>query len=227
MPTYLVVNADDFGASSGINRGIIDAHTHGIVTSTSMIVTGRAVYEAVMLSRAYPALAIGLHWDVFGEDERTFDTDDLGAVRDEFDRQLDFFHRLFGRLPTHLDSHRHAHRTPELLPIFSEWAATLGVPLRFGGGIRHVSHFYAQWKWQLTELEKISVPTLQELLRTEVHEGWTEFGCHPGYRSSDYQSIYLDEREVELATLTDPRVRETIAAEGITLASFADYARQQ
>ncbi|MDQ3931797.1 MAG: ChbG/HpnK family deacetylase, partial [Actinomycetota bacterium] len=64
MEKYLIVNSDDFGASRGVNRGIIEAHTDGIVTSASLMVTGRAVNEAVSLSREYPALSVGLHWDV-------------------------------------------------------------------------------------------------------------------------------------------------------------------
>src|SRR6516164_11656277 len=110
MAKYLIVNADDFGASAGINRGILESHTCGVVTSTSLMVTGRAVAEAVSMSRDHPALAVGLHWDVWGEDERNFDLENRAAVRDEFRRQLDEFHRLLGRDPTHVDSHRHAHR---------------------------------------------------------------------------------------------------------------------
>src|SRR6185312_13178749 len=79
-----IVNADDFGASAGTNRGIVECHARGVLTSTSMMVTGAAVDEAVELSRAHPDLAIGLHWDVIGEDEREFDLSDHEAVRDEF-----------------------------------------------------------------------------------------------------------------------------------------------
>ncbi len=92
-------NADDFGAPTGVSRGILDCHTRGVVTSASLMVTGRAVDEVRAISRDHPTLAIGLHWDVWGEDEREFDIDDLQAVRDEFHRQLDEFHRLLGQLP--------------------------------------------------------------------------------------------------------------------------------
>src|SRR4051812_27720069 len=47
----LIFNADDFGASTGVNRGILECHTRGVVTSTSLIVTGRAVQEAISMSR--------------------------------------------------------------------------------------------------------------------------------------------------------------------------------
>jgi predicted glycoside hydrolase/deacetylase ChbG (UPF0249 family) len=207
-----------------VNRGILECHTRGVVTSTSLMVTGRAVHEAVAMSRDHPVLAVGLHWDVWGEDEREFDTGDVSAVRDEFRRQLDEFHRLLGRLPTHVDSHRHAHREKGLLSVFKELVAPLGVPLRDDGRVRFVGGFYAQWEWRVTNLDYVSVGFLQKLLREEVREGWTEFSCHPGYRSPDYAAVYFSEREEEIHTLTDPRIRGTIEELGIGLRSYADYA---
>jgi predicted glycoside hydrolase/deacetylase ChbG (UPF0249 family) len=219
----LIVNADDFGASTGVNRGILECHTRGVVTSASLMVTGRAVGEAVCMSRDYPELAIGLHWDVWGEDEREFDIDDLRAVHDEFHRQLDEFYRLLERMPTHVDSHRHAHRGGRLMPLFRQLVEPLCVPLRNDGRVRFVGGFYAQWQWMVTNLEYVSVPYLQQMLREEVGEGWTEFSCHPGYASSDYAAVYCAEREAEVRTLTDPRIRQTAEELGIRLASYADY----
>ncbi len=48
---YLIINADDFGQSSGVTRGIIEAHEHGIVTSASFMVRWPAAAEAVAYSR--------------------------------------------------------------------------------------------------------------------------------------------------------------------------------
>ena len=220
---YLIVNADDFGASTGVNRGIVECHRDGVLTSTSMMVTGVAVEEAVELSRENPELAIGLHWDVIGEDERSFNLRDDRAVREEFARQLDRFVGLLGRPPTHVDSHRHLHR--DVFELFAELVEPLGVPLREDGKVAFVGGFYAQWEWGVTELEHVSVEALQRMLREEATAEWTEFSCHPGYRSPDYEAMYLFEREAEVATLTDPRIRETIDELGLELCSYADYAR--
>jgi len=220
---FVIFNADDFGASRGVNRGIAHCHTSGVVTSASLMVTGRAVQEAVAMSRDLPGLAVGLHWDVWGEDEREFDVENIPAVRGEFRRQIDEFYRLLGRLPTHVDSHKHAHRNEKVKPVFHELVAALGIPLRDSGPVRYVPGFYAQWQWKVTDLYHVSVPFLQYLLRTEVTPGFSELSCHPGYMSSDYSAVYLAEREAEIATLTDPRIRETITGENITLISYADY----
>ncbi len=50
MEKYLIVNADDFGASTGVNQRILECHTRGVVTSASLMVTGRAVGKAVSMS---------------------------------------------------------------------------------------------------------------------------------------------------------------------------------
>lgn len=224
MSRHVIFNADDFGLSTGINRGIIAAHTRGVVTSASLMVTGAAVEEAVALGRRHPGLALGLHWDVWGEDGRPFAIDDPVQVRAEFRRQLEAFERLVGRPPTHIDSHQHAHREDAALPVIRALVEPLGVPLRGDGEVACVGGFYAQWEWRVTTLEYVGVGFLCRLLREEVGDGWTELSCHPGYRSPDYAGVYDGEREAELATLTDERVRRTLDDLGLELSSYRDWA---
>jgi predicted glycoside hydrolase/deacetylase ChbG (UPF0249 family) len=226
MRKYLIINADDFGASAGVNRGIAESHRCGVVTSTSLMVTGRAVREAVAMSRDCPELSLGLHWDISGEGERKVDRSDPAAIRDAFQRQMDVFYDLTGRMPTHIDSHHHLHRRAEILPVFRELVEPLGLPLRREHDVHFIGGFYAQWEWMVTNLEYISVPTLQRLLQEEVREGWTEVACHPGYVTPDFSSVYLHEREEELRTLTDPRIRQTIEDLGIQLVNYTDYLAQ-
>lgn len=57
----LIINADDFGISSSVNRAVIRGWTDGILTSASLMVTGDAFIEAVELARQNPALQVGLH----------------------------------------------------------------------------------------------------------------------------------------------------------------------
>jgi predicted glycoside hydrolase/deacetylase ChbG (UPF0249 family) len=219
----LIVNADDFGASEGINRGIIDAHVGGIVTSTSLMVTGAAAAAGVELAREHPRLSLGLHWDLDGEQQvDRIDLEDAGAVRRELTRQLDAFHELVGAPPTHFDSHHHVHRHAPVAELARELAAPFGVPLREDGRVAFVGGFYAQWEWQVTDLHHVSPEFLIWILRHEVGEGWTEIGCHPGHVTADFASVYLREREVEVATLCDPAVRAEIEKLGIELCSYRD-----
>ena len=62
--TYLIVNADDFGQSPGVNRGVIAAHERGVVTSTSLMVRWPSAAAAAAYAREHPALSVGLHVDL-------------------------------------------------------------------------------------------------------------------------------------------------------------------
>src|SRR5438552_8888952 len=95
---FLIVNADDFGQSCGVNRGIIEAHQNGIVTSASLMVLWPAAAEAADYARRHPKLSLGLHvdlgeWAFNGEVWVTLydvvQTENASAVAAEIARQLD------------------------------------------------------------------------------------------------------------------------------------------
>src|ERR1700683_3156930 len=57
----LIVNADDFGFTAGVNRGIVEAHCRGVVTSSTLMANGPAFSDAVQLARTVPQLSVGCH----------------------------------------------------------------------------------------------------------------------------------------------------------------------
>jgi chitin disaccharide deacetylase len=208
----LIVNADDFGASEGVNRGILECHVDGVVTSASLMVEGSAAREAAEAARNHPRLSVGLHFVANGDD-----------VARALARQLASFERLVGGPPTHVDSHHHFHRDDDVFPQFCALLEPLGVPVRGDGRVAWIGGFYAQWQPGVTNLEYVSVGSFERLLKEEVRAGWTELACHPGYRSAGFQSSYLVEREAEVRTLTDARVQEMISELDIQLANYADF----
>ena len=216
---YLIVNADDFGASFGINRGIVEAHVHGIVTSASVMVDMPASEDAAALAGDFPALSLGLHVDVSHGDPRQLGS----AISAELDRQTARFQALLGRLPSHVDSHLDLHDDPRLglLPEFLALSRRLGVPLRRHAEIRHIRRFYGQWDG-VTHLEQISVESLVGIVREEAADGVSELTCHPGYVNDDFRSSYHVERETEVRTLCDPRTATGLADFGIRLTNFGD-----
>jgi predicted glycoside hydrolase/deacetylase ChbG (UPF0249 family) len=219
---YLIVNADDFGASRGVNRGIVEAHREGILTSTSLMVEMPASEAAADLSRAHSGLSVGLHAAFTDESERpVIDYDDPVACRAHLAAQITRFRDLTHRTPTHLDSHHNAHRDPRLLPLFLELSRRHGLPLREHSPARYFSNFYGQWDGE-THLEQVSVENLMRMLEAEVRDGVTELSCHPGYVDPGFRSLYSVEREAELRTLCDPRLRRFLADRGIRLIGFGD-----
>jgi predicted glycoside hydrolase/deacetylase ChbG (UPF0249 family) len=215
----LIVNADDFGLSDGVNEGILEAHVDGIVTSASLMVDAEAASRAAALARDRSALSVGLH---FVEPDG-IDLDDPVQAADAFHRQLERFRSLMGRDPTHVDSHHHVHSEEDRMATFKTLVAPLGVPLRHAGQVAYIGGFYAQWEYLVTELRYVRRPFLLELVASESLEGFTELACHPARITGDFRSSYLNEREVELATLTEPGLREEIEALGVELVSYHDW----
>jgi predicted glycoside hydrolase/deacetylase ChbG (UPF0249 family) len=218
--SHLIVNADDFGLAAGINRGIIEAHERGIVTSTSLMVDEPGSEEAARLGGESPALSVGLHVKLTGEDARpVIDLSDQDALVSELRRQTERFRALVGRDPAHIDSHHNVHLLPEAAASFGELAESHGVTLRGVSEIRYFPSFFGQWDG-VTHLEQIGFETLLEMIEHEfAEEGFTELGCHPGYFDSGLDSSYAIERETELRTLCDPRVRAKLDELGVELCS--------
>jgi chitin disaccharide deacetylase len=225
MTKLLIINADDFGHSRGVNRGIIAAHVQGVVTSASLMVDAPWATAATAEVKQHPSLGVGLHFDVTSDHKTPLDLNDVGAVARELQRQYLHFCDLVGKEPTHIDSHHHVHLRDPLKPLFLSWAGEHHVPIRGLGQIRYDGRFYGQWydeHWHpLSVPEWISVEHLETLLRT-LSNGVTELACHPGFVTDDLDSSYRSEREIELATLLDGRVVALIRALNIRLVNFAD-----
>jgi predicted glycoside hydrolase/deacetylase ChbG (UPF0249 family) len=223
---YLIVNADDLGASPGITRGIIEAHTCGILTSASLMVDTPWSTEAAALARHVPQLSVGLHVDLpVGAGTGAGDSSGRAGklAREGLRRQYAHFATLMGRPPTHLDSHHNVHREAGLLECFLELARDSGLPLRGHSPARYFTKFYGQWGGE-SHPEQVGVESLLRMMEREITEGITELSCHPGYVDARAPSVYAAEREVELRTLCDPRVRAALRVNGITLVSFHDFA---
>lgn len=228
MTRHLIINADDFGSTEGVNEAIAECHRAGTVTSTSLMVTGKAVANAIELARELPALSVGLHWVGDRPGVALVDLEDERAVAEELARQLALFEDLLGSPPTHLDSHHHVHLAGRATQPFVVAATPLGIPVRRVGSVRFVGWFYGQWEEGVTDLEHVSVAALEGILRNDLaRDGWTEIGCHPGCVTPELRSAYAEEREAEVRTLTDPRIPALIAELGIELGSYADFARRR
>jgi predicted glycoside hydrolase/deacetylase ChbG (UPF0249 family) len=224
----LIVNADDFGLSDGVNEGTIQAHRHGIVTSASLMVRQPAARAAGILARENRELSVGIHLDLGewkfenGEWVALYERaplSDAEAVEKEVDTQLEIFQEIMGRAPTHIDAHQHAHRNEPLLTITKKRAAALGVPLRkFTPGFRYCGDFYGQDDEGKPYPERVTSEFLIALIGS-FEDGVTELCVHPAARV-DFEGTYGAERVAELSALCDPRVRVAVEAAEVDLVSF-------
>jgi len=149
----LIVNADDLGWTDGVNRGILEAFHHGIVTSTSLLANGAAFAGGVEAVRSAPGLGVGVHLNlsdgppVANPEVVTSLLNDnaefaggpqslllrrarrgllLVEVEDEWDAQIQKIVDA-GITPTHLDGHKHVHMLPGLFEIAVRLAKRHGI----------------------------------------------------------------------------------------------------
>ena len=227
-PPRVIVNADDFGKSAGINRGIIQAHEQGLVTSASLMVWKAAAEAAARLAWEHPRLGVGLHLD-FGSwtlregqwvpVDTVVELGDAAVVRRELQRQLDRFTDLLHRPPTHLDSHQHRHLEEPLRSLACAMAADLQIPLRqVSGPVHYCGLFFGMDEHGRAFPANITPAALVRLLENPPAD-FTEIACHPA-AAIDFVSLYAEQRLQELRTLCDPQVRA--AAAQVHLCSFAD-----
>lgn len=147
----LIINADDFGMTGGINRAIAEAHRHGTVTSTTMMANGGAFADAVQAAHASPSLSVGAHIvlmngtalaqrgpSLAGADRKlrpgfaSFAAAALTGGIAEADVMIEITAqverlRAAGLPVTHMDSHKHAHIFPAVFRPLLRAAAELGI----------------------------------------------------------------------------------------------------
>jgi predicted glycoside hydrolase/deacetylase ChbG (UPF0249 family) len=244
----LIVNADDFGLTPGVSRGILRAHREGLVTSTTVLANLPADPVLDADAAAAAALGLGLHFNltwgrpaapagsvpslVDGEGRFVRDGEQVGArarpedVRREADAQLQAFERRFGRRPTHADSHHHVHRHPRVMEALLPVVDGARLPVRsqdpgFRDGLRR--HGIATPDHFVGDAGTEPYWTAARLLDqlAGLPPGVTELMCHPGeFDDALAYSRYGRQREVELAALCDAEARATVRCLGIELCHF-------
>lgn len=210
---WLIVNGDDFGASAGINRGILEAHRNGILTSTSVLVHRAASSEVKAVTRSCPELSLGLHLEL--------DPAEPARIPQQLDDQMERFVDLVGAPPTHVDSHHNVHYDHRIVPQVRAWADQQELPLRGFSRARLLSRFYGRWGGR-SHPEQINGTNLLALVDGDVGEGIIELCCHPGYVEPEFETSYAVEREIEVGTLCSAAVRQGLVEREIHLIGFRD-----
>lgn len=136
----LVVNADDFGFTSDVNGGIVEAHRRGILTASTLMANGDAFDDAVRLAREAPSLDIGCHL-VLVQGRSLLTGKPLPATLARLlaalaRRDLDPYRELAAQVrrildaglrPTHLDTHKHTHLAPPVLDAVARIGREFGI----------------------------------------------------------------------------------------------------
>jgi chitin disaccharide deacetylase len=152
----LIINADDFGFTPGVNRAIVEAHTSGVVTSSTLMANGPAFADAAHLARTVPQLSVGCHVVLIdgesvlpSEDIPTLTARNSGPPRFRDGLKTFAARALTGRINpqeieaeacaqirkiqsagidiSHIDTHKHTHLFPTVLRPLLQAASACGI----------------------------------------------------------------------------------------------------
>ncbi|MGG2094546.1 chitin disaccharide deacetylase [Bacillus sp. S13(2024)] len=231
----LIVNADDFGLTRGVNYGIVDAHVNGLVNSTTMMMNMPEVEHAVQLAKEYKTLGVGVHLVLTAgkpllpdvpslvKEDGSFHSQstvwegniDPHDVQREWTAQIEKF-LSYGLTPTHFDSHHHVHALPILHDVLERLAEKYRVPVRRCKQDCAVSPFSDVFfhDFYADGIIDDYFTNLQE----RVEDGVTvEIMVHPAYVDAELvkRSSYVMKRVEELRILTESKLPS-----GIELVKF-------
>jgi chitin disaccharide deacetylase len=176
MERRLIINADDFGFCESVNKGIVEAHTKGVLTSTTIMANMPATEQAADLAKNLPSLGVGVHLNltagkplcqqasvklildsqghfVLSPGKLALASLITGKVRTAIETELASQIQWLidkGIKPTHLDSHKHIHAFPTIFPIVCRLAKRFSIPaIRYAYEPKQVS----QIPWPVTDNE--------------------------------------------------------------------------
>ena len=153
LPVRLIVNADDYGRTAGVAKGILLAHREGIVTSTTAMMNMPEIETALRWARDEPLLGLGVHlvftaWkpllpahrvpslvDETGQFYRAeawharLERLEMKELWAEWEAQLALFHQVAGQ-PDHIDCHHFVHLYPPVFETYLRFAREKGLPAR-------------------------------------------------------------------------------------------------
>ncbi|MER2035718.1 chitin disaccharide deacetylase [Mammaliicoccus vitulinus] len=240
----VIINADDFGYSNGVNYGIIDAYKNGILTSTTCLTNMPGFTHAIKLAKANPGLGVGIHLaltcgkpltknlyslvDSNGDFRNISHYDqkyyiDVNELYDEWKAQIEKFLST-GLTPTHLDSHHHVNNLELILPVFLKLATEYQLPIR--NNLENKNK-YSQYKMvDYFEYHPEIILNSLEVIKDKYKKyDSIEIMCHPAYIDKflrDHSSFVMPRIE-ELDFLTSEHAKEIFnEVNGITLINYSD-----
>ena len=228
----LIINADDYGYTKGINAGIRHGMLHGIITSTTVLSNCLINQDDVDQLKQIPNIGIGLHLNLTLEKPLTqgksiqdangyfydrknldFEQLDLVEVEQEFRAQIHQFIQYFNQTPSHFDSHHSIHDHPRILPITQKLMQEYQIPARRLSDIHFVGTFFG---------ENATLSNLMEIIQNQPSDKCIEIMTHSGYSDDELRqkSSYSDLRENELQILTSHNIQTFIKQEGVELTYY-------
>jgi hypothetical protein len=245
----LIVNADDCNLTEGVTDAILECHEEGIVSSTTWLANLPFSDEWVSAIRRRKGLGLGIHLNVtlgrpvslakqvksLLDREGNFkklqkQLERLPREREvffEYGNQIELFKKIFGRLPTHLDTHHQMHDHPLFFGVLLKVASQYRLPVRrsklmlssrpLPSGMKTTDFFFGNFNpsnyWRKEPLTTVL---------GNLPEGVSEIMCHPGCNTQALRAIssFNSGREQEWKLLRRKGLRGFLKDHSVTLSHF-------
>jgi predicted glycoside hydrolase/deacetylase ChbG (UPF0249 family) len=229
----LIVNGDDLGYTRGVTEGILEGYHKGILRSTTALMSSSYIEESASLTKDCTDLGIGVHLNLtldcpltknhtltdpatgefyHGRTEVWKHDPDYTEIYTEWKAQIEAFIRLFGKRPTHLDSHHSVHdATPKALEVAQRLAQEYQLPMRRYNHYAFVAEFYGS-------KEPVQLIAILEKYKDQD----IEIMAHPAFADVDLyrKSSLCFPRVQELDVLCRQEVLEYIQEHQIQLVHY-------
>lgn len=245
------MNADDFNLTRGVDRAILECHDRGIVSSTTFMANLPVASSTVHELKKRKKLGVGIHLNVTfskpvlakmkvrsltaGQESFKKLKEQLGKLPSsselfsEYAAQIQKFIKIFGKKPTHLDTHHQMHNHPFFLKVLSETAKKFQVPMRTSCLLNQpallrklkppivTDYFFGN----LTPEGHWTHEPLETLLNN-LPSGVSEIMCHPGIVDKDLKAVssFTTGRAVEHRVFSSGFFRKILSDQGVRLVHF-------
>ncbi|MCL1936745.1 MAG: chitin disaccharide deacetylase [Defluviitaleaceae bacterium] len=242
----VILNADDYGYSKGVNLGIIESHINGVVKSTTMMANMSGFEHGIKLAKENETLKIGVHLTLtagktLGGVYKTISDEngmflplreienlakenklDTVEIENEYTLQIEKILNT-GIKPTHFDGHHHTQCLPNIIDVFLKIAKKYNVPVRVSDKSIADKHNLKAVALN-TEFfgENVTDRGIIDILSSLKED--TEIMCHPAYIDEFLykSSSYNINRAFELGILTNQKLKDFINEKNIVISSFED-----
>ena len=243
----LIVNADDFGRTRGINYGIVECMKNGILTSTTIMMNMPYAEHAVKLAKKEGIKSIGVHLTFiekslsqgktlvdengnFKKYPELMAEADVEEIKKEMRMQINKL-ISFGIEPTHLDGHHQVHLySSKMAEAVFEMGRDYNLPVRVGNikTTRLGEEIIIPEDIKTTDVfegdfygERVKFEDFVQILDLLGDQEVVELMCHPAFLCTDtMNSSYAYPRLTELDVLTGNGVKEYVRDKGIELVDF-------
>ena len=245
----LIINADDFGRTRGINYGIAEAMKNGVLSSTTIMMNMLYAEHAVKLAKKEGITSIGVHLTfiekslslgktlvdengIFKKYPELMKEADIEEIKTEMRIQIDKLISM-GIKPTHLDGHHHVHlyclkMTEAVFTVAKEY----DLPVRVGktGKTTRMGEEIIVPEWIKTiDLfedgyydDKVGAADFMALVESAAGYEVVELMCHPAFLCTDtLKSSYSYPRLTELDVITSDEIKEFIKNKGIEIIDYS------